>query len=511
MNQQIRQLMEKITGWWSKYDARQKRNLIIIGALALAILAMSSWFLLRTTYVVAFTNQDAKSAGEIVNKLTALKIPYKTEGGNILVPSQDADQVKMQMALAGLPKSGYITYQDIFNANNLGMTQGQFDLQKLAALEGSLSQTIQSINGIDGAEVHIVMPQQHLFVDQAVQDAKASVLINEAPGTQLIPAQVSGIQQLVAHAVQGLKASNVSVVDQNGVRLNSMDEGSLQNSASTDVVRELQIKNQVEDSMAERIRAGLEHMFGNGNVTVNVNADINFDQVTTQSHTVQPVGNGNTGIVVSEQSSTTSSTGTPATGGVPGPPSTVPGSNVTTTAGAGNASSNYNQKSNTTNYDYNKVDTTTKQDPFKINKYTVSVLVNANLTPQSMQQIKDYIATSIGAQNNGSKNADITVASAKFQVPVNPFTGTKSIWYQNPYVIGGGLLGLALAAGGGFLLARRRKQGDSASEFDMEPILPDAPVIEETAQQKLRKDLDSFASKNPEEFANLLRTWLVED
>jgi flagellar M-ring protein FliF len=507
VNQQVRQWIDKLRGWWDKYDARQKRNIVIIAILSLVFVISISWFLLRPNYVPVFTNQDAKSAGEITTKLDSLKIPYKTEGGTILVPSQYADQARMQMAMAGLPKNGSITYQDIFDSNNFGMTEDQFNLKALEALQGSLANTIQSINGIENADVHIVLPEKHLFVDQQTEEAKASVLVQVAPGNQLIPAQVAGIQQLVAHSVQGLRPENVSVVDQNGVRLSSSDDGSAASTGSSAAIRELQIRNQVEDQTAAKIRDGLEHMFGAGNVTVVVHADISFDQVTTQSHTVTPVLNGATGLPVSEQSSSTESTNGQGPGGPTGVNSNTTG--ISSNAGANTGNSTYTQTSKTTNYDYNKTDTNTVQDPFKINKYTVSVLINGNLNQQTIQQVKQYIATSIGQKNDGSSNNDITVASAKFQTPTNPFTGT-SAWYQNPYIIGAGLLGLLLVAGGTWMLARRRKQEDDLMEE--EPILPVQPVqVEETESQRVRRELDKLASQKPEEFANLLRTWLSEE
>jgi flagellar M-ring protein FliF len=508
VNQQVRQLLEKFLAWWAKHDARQKRNIILITVMAVLCISVLSWFLLRPNYVPIYSGQDAKSAGEITTKLDSLKISYQTQGNTILVPAQDADKVKMQLALAGLPKTGSVTYQDIFNSNNFGMTEDQFNLETLAALQSDLANTIQTLDGIENADVHIVMPEKHLFVDQQTQDAKASVVLQLAPGTQLIPAQVAGIQQLVAHSVQGLTPANVSVVDQTGVRLNATDDGSDGTDGSVEASKELQIRSQIEDSTAAKIRDGLERMFGVGNVSVNVHADVNFDQVTSQSHTVTPVLKGATGLPVSEQSSSTTSNNGQGAIGVPGTQTNVTG--TTTSASSTNNNSTYSQTSNTTNYDYNKTDTKTVQDPFKIQKYTVSVLINGSLSQQSIDQVKQYIATSIGQQNNGSSNNDITVASAKFQTAANPFTGTKA-WYQNPYLIGAGLLGLVLAAGGLILVARRRKQED---EFDEEPILATpAPVVpvEETEHQKVKKELDKLASQKPEEFANLLRTWLAEE
>ncbi|WP_236018205.1 flagellar basal-body MS-ring/collar protein FliF [Alicyclobacillus suci] len=221
MNETLRGMWTRVVDRWKSVSPNMRRNVIIIAVAVLAALSALLWIVSRPHYVMVMSGLDDKSLGQVQTQLQTLKIPNEIEGSSVLVPAKDANEARVQLAEAGLPQSGYIGYSGV--SNSMGMTQDEFNIQVLDALQQSLNETISSIDGVESAQVHIVMPQQQLFVSQTTQDAKASVFVTLGNGVQLSATQVAGIQQLVAHSVQGLSVNNVSVVDQNGNTLSNPD------------------------------------------------------------------------------------------------------------------------------------------------------------------------------------------------------------------------------------------------------------------------------------------------
>jgi flagellar M-ring protein FliF len=512
VNQLLKANWERLQSTWQQLEPKQKKNLIAVGIIAVLILTGLVWYSLNPQYVVVYQNLDDKAAGEVVTQLQQMKIPYRLDGTTISVPRAQADQVRVSLAMQGLPHTGTIGYDVLLNQSNLaGMSDNQFNVENLIALEGSIANTIRSIDGIDNAQVHIVMPEQQLFVQQNQQDAKASVFLQVHPGTRLNPPQVMGIQSLVAHSVPGLQVDNVSVVDQYGERLDqTADAGGDNTAINSDAMRELQIKKAYEQQMAQQVLDAIQRITGPGNADVIVNANLNFDKVKTTSNEVKPVTGGH-GLVVSEQDTSESSTG----GGAP--PSGVTG--TTSNGGTGNgapsyltssaSNGSYQMTQKTVNYDNTKVLTETQSQPFTVQDLTVSVLLNGQPNPQRENMIRQVVATAVGYQNNGAANSKITVASMPFQVQ-NPFSGNRGGIFSNPLYAGGAAVGVLLLAVGAYFLLRRRK-----TQIEMAPLVKTIDDLyakaPETEEQRRRQELEKLARQRPEEFANLLRSWLVED
>jgi flagellar M-ring protein FliF len=504
VNQQIRAFLERISGYWRQLQPHQRRNLVFAGVFFFLTVALLSWFAFRPNYVAVYSNLEPGTAGEIVTKLDEMKIPNQIQGNSVLVPEEYADRARVQLAMNNLPKSGRIDF-GIFNEKSIvGMTEQEFDVKYLTALQGSIENTIRSIKGVNDARVHIVMEQQKLFVQQPLQDAKASVLLQLAPGAQLSPEQVIGIQQLVAGSVRGLQPDHIAILDQNGVRLLEDQAGNgLGNSPGT---KEMEVRKQIEKDFQNRIRNALEKLVGYGNVEVIVNADVSFDKVQSTKEIFTPPIEGSTqGIPRSESRTSETYENAPATGGAAG--NNTNNVNAQTKAATGTSSTG-EKRSSIANFEINKEIVQRVGQPFEIRKVSVSVLVNGQIDNQQKQDITNWVATSIGYRNDGQNNADITVMASTFQSPANPFAKP---WYQNPWIIGGIAAGLLLVGGGGYAIARRRAKHDG-EEIAPTPVSALSPLpTEETSQQKIRRELDKMIDKKPEEFVNLLRTWLAEE
>ncbi|MCL6637751.1 MAG: flagellar M-ring protein FliF [Alicyclobacillus sp.] len=498
----------RVAPWWEQRSPSQRRNLIIAAGAGVCCLAVVGWLLLRPNYVTVMTGLDDKSLGQVQSKLQDLKIPNKIQGSSVLVPARDADTARVQLAMAGLPKSGYIGYSSI--PNSFAMTQDQFNVQVLDVLQQSLAQTIESIDGVESAQVHIVMPQQQLFVSQPTDQAKASVFVQLGPGVQLSAAQVAGIQQLVAHAVRGLAPADVAVVDQNGVSLSNPATPAQTGSASAQA--ELTLRRQLEQSLTQQLTSGLAQIVGPGNAVVMVHANVTFNQVQQTSHVFQPAPGQTTGLPNSTQVTRKSTTNSTPAGGVAGQSATNP--NLPAYAGTGASAGNVatSETDTVTKYDNSYTDTVTQGDPMQIQGYTVGVFLNSDnaaITPAVVSQIKSFVANAVGMQP-GAANNSITVATIPFR---NQSVQTqRSNWRSVPWweAAGGAAALLALAAG--VWVWRRRQQAVALQAATAEEVaaisLEELPVSED---ERIKEELTRFADRKPAEFASLLRTWLASD
>jgi flagellar M-ring protein FliF len=512
LNERLQQWWSRLTPFLDKYSRAQKRNIAIAVIAGLVCLIVILWMVLRPHYVTVMTGLDNKSLGEVQTQLQTLKIPNKIQGSSVEVPANQADTARVQLAMAGLPKSGYIGYGSI--SNSFGMTKDQFDIQVLNALQKSLNQTIDSINGVEAAQVHIVMPQQQLFVSQNTSDAKASVFVQLGNGVQLSPAQVAGIQQLVAHSVKGLTTANVTVVDQNGVTLSSAPGSAL--GLQSSVSGELAYRQQLEQSLTTRLTTGLNQIVGAGNAVVIVHANVTFNQVSYKSHTYQAAPGSSTGLPSSTQvtRTTSNSTGGAIPGGPAGQASSNPNTSTYAGIGANGGNSTYSSSKSTTNYDNSWKDTQEVSDPVQINGYSVGVFLNQQdkqLTPAVVSQIKAFVASAVGSTTTTTTTANnsISVVTVPFQQQV-----VQSSLNQRSRVLQWGVIGAGvLLLGGGWVIVRGRRrrrelEAKEAEARELEQSLSDLP---ESEDERMKGELATLANQKPDEFASLLRTWLAGD
>lgn len=511
MNFELSAWLSKWKAAYGKLESRQRRNVWLIGVFLFLVIVLLSVFLLNPNYEVVFSNLDSKSAGEITQKLDQMKIAYQLQGTSILVPAAEADKVRVDMAMVGLPSSGYVDYSQILQQNSgLGLTSQELDLQTLNILEQRIAENISAIDGIENAQVNIVMPQQSDFLDPSTNSsAKASVFVTVGAGATLSPSQVSGIAQLVAHAVQGLSASDVSVVDQYGNDLSTGATSSVPTGiGASAVTQEIAVRDQLQNELQQSLMGSLGKLVGPANVSVNVHANVTFNQVAQQRHTVTA------GPPLSAQASSASTTGaTSGTAGGTAGQATQNPNIVSYGSGSGGTGGSSTNRSSTTNYDNSDTNTQTTFDPMQISGFTVSVLVNTTavpLSPALAQQIKSFVQTAVGQTANAGST--VTVMGAPFAPGQGGLSSQTTAWYSSPLVLGSLLL-LAVAGIAAAILTvrsrnRKRITADALGSLSAASLTspPSQP-----AEAGVARELQELALKRPEAFASLLRGWLSEE
>ncbi len=327
--------MDRLRQAMARLSNAQKISLMVACAAIIALLVVSSAWLKQSDYRILFSNIEERDGGAIIAALDQMNIPYSfsDSGSAILIPSNKVHEVRLRLATQGLPKGGGVGFELMEN-QKFGVSQFAEQVNYQRGLEGELSRTIQSIAAVQAARVHLAIPKSTVFVREEVKPS-ASVLLNLYPGRQLDPAQIAGVQNLVAASVPNLTATNVTLIDQNGAMLSQLK--SRLTDAGLDATQ-IKYVQEIEASAIKRVVDILAPLVGPDNARVQVAADIDFSQSEQTAETHRP----NTtppDISIRSQQINESANGTATALGIPGAltnqppvPATAP---ITTPAVAG--------------------------------------------------------------------------------------------------------------------------------------------------------------------------------
>jgi flagellar M-ring protein FliF len=546
MNEFFRQLGNDGMRIWSQMSMTQRVLVGAVGASTIGLFLFLIVWAQQPQYTVLFSKLSDQDAGAIVAKLREGNIPYQLEGNSIKVPAANVHEARLDLASEGLPSGGTVGFQELFSGNNFGATDFTNKLNYQRGLEGELARTIGTIEGVEKARVHIVIPKESLFIEDE-QETSASVLLTVAPGTKLELPQVRTIQHLVAKAVPNLKQDSVFVTDTAGRDYTEeMAKNDPKNLAGTDLsARHLEIKRKYEREMERRIQAMLDPMLGTENSVVRVSTSWDFSQIETNAEVYTPSVNQG-GLLLSEKGKRESYNGqiAGADGGVPG---TNPNVAPDYQAAADGNNGNYTNDEYTRNYNNNKEVQRRIKEPAVLRDTTISVAFNppAELNPAGRQRMADQLARQVAAA------AGISMADYQNKVFVNPMpfntAGTEAAAAadaerarQQALIKWGTVAGAIALSILAFILLlasfRRRRQDELAQIEEALPKLPsddlgitliddDAELLsrvdelqnlppatpDEQRLADIQKELLMYIKAQPKDAAKLVKAWMIED
>lgn len=401
----IAPLQQQLSSFWKHQKASQKITMIILVITAAVLIPVLVTWASTPQYSVAFTGLSETDAGQIVQKLADLNIPYKLTGsGTISVPNNQVYETRLKVANAGLPQNGTVGFE-VFSGNTLGMTEFTQKVNYQRALEGELERTIGSLSSVEGVRVHIVTPEKTLL--SSTQDATtASVMLKVTPGKTVDQAQVQSITHLVASSVEGLKPEDVVIVDSNGRMLAAgSSTGDAASVAQTDSHRAAEINASVD--MQNKVQAMVNSVLGPDKAIVQANVTLDWTQkeITSQSYSPTPAA-----VRSSQKTTETYTTTGGTTGGVPGATSNLP-TPVPTTAGS-SSSTTYSRTDETTNFEISQAVSKEVVTPGQIKKVSLAVLVD-NITDQKqIDTLKAAVTAAAGIDE--TRGDSISVQSIAF-------------------------------------------------------------------------------------------------
>ncbi len=506
-----------------------------------------------------YSNLDLKEAGAITAALDQAGVKYelKGDGSTILVGRDEVASTRLLLSGKGLPTSGSVGYEIFDNANAMGQTDFVQQLNRQRALEGELARTLQALDGISSARVHLVLPKRELFEEEAEQPS-ASVSIGVG-GRQPSADQVRAMQNLVAGAVPNLKPDRVTVVDQHAKTLSGGEAG---NAMAADGR-----KSDVEQRITKTIKALVEGMVGPGKARVNVTADLDLSRVTIAEEKFDPDGQ-----VIRSESTTeeTAKENGPATNGQATAANNIPGG---TGAEGDNSISNSGSTESTTNYEISKTTRTEVKEPGQLKRISVAVAVDGVTAPgkdgkpgaytprsaQEMERLEQLVRTAVGFDE--ARGDQVTVVNVRFPSSVdadgttaaNPLMGfdkndimraaelgvmaivalAMMIFVVRPMLSGGGRGGAVAGGLPALTMASAPQMTRIITTADGQPMqvavdpttgqplaLPgpgneleqriDIARIEGQVKASSVKRVAEFVDSHPEESVSLLRTWLHE-
>jgi flagellar M-ring protein FliF len=512
VNEFFSRLREQVANIWKDMDRPRRWLTLGVTVGVLLFLVVGLVVLSRDTYLPVFTGMRASDAAEVVAFLKVNSIPYRIEqqGGAVLVPEGRVHEVRMQLASEGLPKGGVIGLE-LWDQTSLTETDFDRRVRLLRALQGELTRTLLEIDGVENARVHIVLPEDSLFIDTQ-KPATASVFLVLRRGHVLQDNQIRGIAHLMASSVEGLLPENVTIIDNYGNVLSDRLASTTGVVNSGEILRQLEIRRSYEGALERSIQAMLERVFGFGRVIVRVTASLNFDYEELREKRSEPVV-GSRGVVISEDIRTETYRGTDG-GGVPGVAANVPGY----PAAAGAGESEYEREEITRNYEISVSEKYQVKAPGEVRNLSVAVWVDGELTDEEKDRIRTMVSSAAGLQPERGDvvQVDGMAFARELDVPADAPILARGWLYSWRYI-------LLLAAVGLLLLIlafrRRRREEEPAVEPVPEvPLLePEEEIIErqltpeEEQRLRVRREIERMANEDPEGLARLIRAWMIED
>lgn len=411
-------------------DLSQIKLAALIGS-AIVVLGFFTFIALRISapvYSPLYTNLPIEDGSKIIQELDTLGVKYelRANGTQILVPTESVNKLRLQIAEKGLPSSGSVLGYELFDKSQpLGTTNFVLNINQLRALEGELSRTIGSLEQIEAARVHLVLPKRELFTREQV-DPSASIALKLKGSADLGKQEVAAIKHLVATAVPGLKADHITIIDNRGNLLAKGGDGDDKGTIYSEESEGYRVN--YESRLRSTVERLLEQSLGVGKVKAEVNADIDFDRIVHNMEKYDPEGQ----VIRSVQSvNETEQSNEKSQNDSVSVANNLPNANAGGAAGA-STNNNRNRSEETTNYEITKEVTNSVKETGTVKRLSVAVLVDGTYvqgkkgleyTPRTDAEIANLeklVKSSIGFSEE--RGDEVSVVNMQFpSAPLDAF------------------------------------------------------------------------------------------
>jgi flagellar M-ring protein FliF len=566
MNDWVKRIREQLTGLWKRWNRTQKIVLLsIIGASFLAIILLIS--LSGSPAMVAVFSSpvtDASDRLRISSKLDEMQIAYQLRSDNVFYVADLATKRRAFMLLneENLIPQGTDPWA-VFDVGSWTTTDFERDVNLQRAIQNQLKQHILAIDGVDNVSLVLQIPKTELFA-QDQKPVSASVQITPSPGSDITTnrKKLEGIQRLIKLAVAGLQDENIVITDNTGQQLNDFSGLTALDNVEL-AKKQLKLKSDLEAKYTSDIFGALKDIFTTDRVKI-LKIDIKFD-MSKENSTAKEI----TPIMTNPGDKYTAPTYAPnvprstqttdesfqGTGFNPEGPAGTEGQTPPAYKDLSNLVGTYKKSSATTNYELNQKDTTTERQPWEIQGISVGISVDGvyktkydtkgkvmlnpdgsiqreyvPVTPEDLAKTKALVQAAVGYNRDRGDLVEIQTVpfdhTAQFAREDAVFRN-KMAW-NRALVFGliglGALLVLVLAYR---LVAkemerrRRLREEELARQHQAmrEAALRTAEEqgvevelsVEDRARLEMQENAANMAREHPEDVAQLIRTWLVEE
>jgi flagellar M-ring protein FliF len=406
---------------WQRLKTAQRVTVIGAAVATVALIIALAYYGSQDEYGVLFSDLKPADAQTIVEKLKTANVPYRLSNGStvISVPVDRVAELRLEMASAGALTGGHVGF-DIFDKNSFGATDFAQRVNYQRALEGELARTLEGMDEVEMARVHITQSRESIFTEKG-ERAKASVVMRVRQNRELSRERTEAVVNLIASAVEGLDPGDISVMDSRGRVLSAASRGAgLGVNGPNSFSSHLEARQRLEADTAARVVALLEPITGPGRVRADVAASLDFSQIEQTEEKYDPKSS----VIRTQQTSSEVRNGPAAGGGLVGArandPAAKPASPVTITPGP----QGDQRSASTTNYEIDKTVKHTVDGGGRLQRLSVSVVVdhqnvNGKLAARSDEELKklqDLVAAAVGIDSQ--RGDQIVVQTIPFDQPV---------------------------------------------------------------------------------------------
>ncbi len=489
----MEQIGQRIRGFLAMTTPAQQVGIVAsVVVLALASVAFLRW-LTTPSYALLYANLDDQGLSRVVQELDAQGVPYRIEGGGsrVMVPQDQVYRVRASLAEAGVSGQTLPPGYELFDEQGLGATDFQQRVDYQRALEGELARTLMAMDGIRGASVRLAIPERSPFA-QDQPEVTASVLVD--PAAPLPEQQVRAIVFLVANAVPGLAPEGVTVADTQGTVLAAPGDDPLGLVGG----RTFELTREYERALASDVQRLLANVPGGTTASVVVRAELNFDQTSVETETVDPES-----AVAVDSSSTRE---------------VLDGAGTQTVQRSSPVS--YEKTEERQTYAVSRETMSTVQAPGRVERLSVAVVMddgtNTGITPADPAEVGAVVSAALGLDPARGDTIEITQMPFPKPEPREEPSG-PGLLDQLPRLVGALVV---LLVGAALFLMMLRSRGRRRAELvpelgwgqpeELPAAETTAATVPRPAPRPATTDVMELVQRQPEEIATLLRSWLAD-
>lgn len=478
---------------------------------------------IQNKYDVLFYDLNTEDSAKISKQLEENGVDVQIKGGNIYVPKNQVD--KLRLELAPEVENGSKGFELMDESSSLGMTDEEFALKKKRMLNGEIEKTIKTFPQVEDVRVHITDGVKSAFSSEVKPGTSAvSVLLKD--GYTLSESQVRSIISLVSASCENVPKENVEVVDQD-LRLLSeglfSSDGEKATKDNEKLEYERLAKNNLDDDLSEKLLNVLEPIFGVGKVKVAVNSDLLFDEEQINKVTIDP------NSVITHEERTEDESKNSATNGSP------TDNNMNNIGVDGDNTDK--SKSESIDYAVGKEETNIVKGNGVINKLSATVVINGVLDKNTIKEVEDMVSSALTIDKE--RGDFIKVSAMEFATAENTDFDAmeeakkKEDMKKLGFIAGGGVILLVSIITYVVLRGKKKKEYLINEEDIVDNRLIDDTTVEDTEElmaEKIKEDAKhresqfsiseeskgleddarNFAKNNMNNVLEVIKLWLSE-
>lgn len=540
-----------------KWDGFSKAVKIAVCAVPVALIAIIIILAVilnhksMTTLYSGLTTTEAAEISAVISDM-GVKDVKMNDRGDVIVPSDQVDNLRMKLSVQGYPKtsSDYSIWND---GINLWSTKSDKRVVAIQQRQAEIEATLRRLDAIRDAQVMLSIPETRDYViTEKDEIPTCSVTIQLQEGEELTNAEVRALFSLISKAVDGLTYENISITDTKSrpyLWISPEDEAADEKDASGVAVgrRRLEFQRDMTEALKKDLGEMLTRMYGPNGYAFNVAAELDFDDKKIVENRYEPLEGTDHGVLEQENKVETNTTLNNANGLVGTTPNADLSPDYPTFNGVADNQTYYYAKDQK-QYDVTNIKTTTINSGYDIKKLTVGVAINRDImTDAEREMIQRLVARAAGAEVE-----DVAVAYGVFDITgsSNWSTGTpgstgviisgvdrnRRLLIILVIVLGVVLIGLLIAS---LMMSRSRKKkirrrqeaalaaaqaaaldtggayGASKPDMPQEVDFNIASLTEEAGKESretiLKREIADFAKSSPEIVASIIRNMIRED